>query len=122
MAKTPRGFTLLEVMFALIVLTVGLSLLARVTMTTTHATALGRRWTAMAAAAERELVRLEREYRGLAPNCVAPLAASRTTPDGVGLDWRVRLDSAAVAITLEVRARAAGRVLIDTIVTGFPCR
>ncbi len=122
MANDHRGFTLLEVLFALVVLTVGLCLLARVTMITTQAAALGRRWTLMATAAERELIRLERDYRLLAPNCVAPMAGGRTTPEGVGLDWLIRADSVALKVTLEVRGLAAGRVLVDTIVTGFPCR
>lgn len=122
MATNRSGFTLLEVMFALVVLTLGLSLLARVTLVTSQATARGRRWTVMAAAAERELIRLERDYRLAAPNCVPPPSASRTTPEGVGLDWSVRPDSVHIEVVLEVRGLAAGRALMDTIVTGFPCR
>ncbi len=122
MATHRAGFTLLDVMFALVVLTVGLTLLARLTVTTSQAAARGRRWTLMATAAEAELTRLERDYRQAAPNCVPPLSASRTTPDGVDLDWSVRPDSARVEVVLEVRGMAAGRRLIDTIVTGFPCR
>ncbi len=122
MAINRSGFTLLEVMFSLVVLTLGLSLLARVTIVTSRAAALGRRWTVMATAAERELIRLERDYRLAAPNCLPPPSASRTTPEGVGLDWLVRPDSAHVEVVLEVRGMAAGRALLDTIVTGFPCR
>lgn len=122
MATQRTGFTLIDVMFALVVLTVGLALLARMTVTTSQAAARGRRWTLMATAAEGELVRLERDYRQAAPNCVPPPSASRTTSDGVDLDWSVRPDSAHVEVVLEVRGMAAGRRLIDTIVTGFPCR
>jgi len=122
MAAHRSGFTLLEVLFALVVLTLGLALLARVTIATSEAAALGHRWTVMATAAERELIRLEREYRLAAPSCVPPLSASRTTPDGVGLDWLIQPDSAHVEVILEVRGLAAGRVLMDTIMTGFPCR
>ena len=93
-----------------------------VAVTTSQAAALGHRWTVMAIAAERELIRLERDYRLAAPNCVPPPSASRTTPDGVGLDWTVRRDSAHIDVTLEVRGLAAHRLLADTIETGFPCR
>ena len=122
MATNRSGFTLLEVLMALVVLTLGLSLLARVTIATSRAAALGRRWTVMAAAADQELIRLEREYRLGAPICVPPPSASRTTPEGVGLDWVVRPTGSHLEVILEVRGLAAGRALIDTIVAGFPCR
>jgi prepilin-type N-terminal cleavage/methylation domain-containing protein len=117
-----RGFTLLEVMIALVVLLLATEIVVKAALETSRAVSLGRRWQAMASAAQSELVRLEQDYRRGRPGCVPPPSGARYTPAGVGLDWAISGDSTTVAVTLEARAAAAGRPLIDTISTTLSCR
>jgi len=116
------GFTLSEVMIGVVVLTVGLAAAARVWHGLIHNVAMGRRWTAMTAAAAAELARLEREYLAAAPACVPPAAGSRFLPGGIGLTWTVAPGAASLGITLEVRAALARRALVDTVATAVACR
>jgi len=116
------GFTLPEVMIALVVLAIGLAAALRVWLGLTHNVAIGRRWTAMSAAAAAELARLERDYLAAAPACVPPAAGSRFLPGGIGLNWTVAPAAASLGITLEVRAALARRALVDTVVTAVACR
>jgi len=120
--RRARGFTLPEVMLALVVLTIGFAAALRVWLGLTDAVATGRRWSAMSAAAGAEVARLERDYLAAAPACVPPAAGSRFAPGGIGLSWTVAPDSASVGITLEVRAALARRALVDTVVTAVACR
>lgn len=122
MATTKRGFTLFEVLIALVVLSLGAGAVFRVILASTAAVDTGRRWTAMAIAAASELARLERVYRNGAPRCAPPPAGSLLGPDGVGLSWTVAGDSVVATITMEARATSARRPLADTIVTGVVCQ
>lgn len=122
MSKTRAGFSLLEVMTAVAMLAIASIVALKASVQTGHAVAIGRRWTAMARAVDAEVVRLERAYRMARPNCVTPPSGSDYTPDGVGLAWSVRGDSTLIELTIEARARAAGRVLIDTARTTLSCR
>lgn len=116
------GFGLLDVLLALVVLLAGSLAMLRLGVTTTQAVALGRRWTAMAAAAENELVRLERDFRRTRPACVPPASGSRFTADGIALAWSVRGDSLVALVSLDVRAMTSRRILVDSVSTALSCR
>jgi hypothetical protein len=117
-----RGFALLDVMIAIVVFTIGVSAVIHLFLGATEAVSQGRRWTAMAAAASREIARLERSYRSLAPGCQLPPPGTALTVDGVGLAWTAAGDSIGAILSLEVRAASARRILVDTVVSGLVCQ
>jgi len=122
MPKSRAGFSLLEVMTAVVMLAIASIVALKASVETGHAVAIGRRWTAMARAVDTELARLERGYRMARPNCLVPGSGSGYTPEGVGLVWSVRGDSTLIELSIEARARAAGRVLVDSVRTRVSCR
>ena len=117
-----RGFTLVEVMAGVALLALGTILVLEFALSTSRGVALGRRWSAMAWAADDELVRLERDYRAGRPGCRPPPGGSRVTPDGVALDWTVAGDSIRIRVTMTTRAAAARRPLADSVLTTLSCR
>lgn len=117
-----RGFSLLEVMIALSVLALGTVVMLQLALGTTRSVSIGRRWTAMAWAADNELVRLERDFRAARPGCLPPPGGSRYTADGVGLDWSVAGDSVRIRVVVAARAVSRGRVLADSVATTLSCR
>lgn len=117
-----RGFSLIEVLVATVLLAMAVAGFARAVVVGTGAVSIGRRWTAMAVAADSEVGRLARDYRAGTPLCAVPPPGSRVTPDGVGIDWAAIGDSVRMLIAVEARARAAGRVLLDSIETVIRCR
>jgi Tfp pilus assembly protein PilV len=122
MAKQRRGFALLDAMIAVVVFAIGATAVTRLFLGATEAVSQGRRWTAMAVAASREIGRLERDYRVAAPACLVPPPGSALTVDGVGLAWTTAGDSVGATVVLEARAASARRVMVDTIVAGLLCR
>jgi prepilin-type N-terminal cleavage/methylation domain-containing protein len=120
--RLAAGFSLVEVMIAVVLLGLVTAVAVRAIAGATEGVAIGRRLTAMAWAAESEMVRLEREYRRGSPACGVPVSGSRVTPDGIGLDWTVTGDSVRVRIAIEVRAAAARRSLRDSLTTTIRCR
>src|SRR4051812_35366788 len=116
------GQSVLEVLLAVVTLTIGFTSLLRIWTAETDAVGVGRRWTAMTAAAATELALLETAYRAAAPACVRPASGSNYTPDGVGLTWATIDSAGQLAIVLEVRGAGARRTLIDTVTTLVPCR
>jgi Tfp pilus assembly protein PilE len=122
MVNRSRGFALLDLLIAVVLLLIGTTAVTQLFLGATEAVSQGRRWTAMAVATSREVARLERGYRTLAPGCLVPPAGTSLSTDGVGLRWTAAGDSIAAIVTIEVRAASARRVLVDTVVAGFFCR
>jgi Tfp pilus assembly protein PilV len=116
------GQSVLEVLLAVVTLTIGFTALLRVWVAETDAVGVGHRWTAMTAAAASELAELEAAYRAAAPACALPASGSNYTPDGVGLTWSTVDSAGQLAIVLEVRGAGARKILIDTVTTLVPCR
>lgn len=116
------GFALVDLLLGMVVLLLGLAAATRVIQGATTAIGDGRRWSAMAFAATRELARLERGYLATRPACPPPPAGSLLGADGVSLRWTGVGDSVGAVVTMEVRASSARRVLLDTVVAGFLCR
>ncbi len=116
------GFSLLEVLVAVSMLALSAVVIFRFAIATTTAVAVGRRWSAMAWAIDGEVARLAREYRAGRPGCVPPPGGTRYTADAVGLDWRVRGDAILIRLVVSARAGAAGRSLVDSVVTAVSCR
>ena len=116
------GQSVLEVLFAVVTLTIGFTALLRIWIAETNAVGVGRRWTAMTAAAATELALLETSYRSAAPSCALPAPGTRYTPDGIGLTWTTADSSGQMVVQLEVRAAQARRTLVDTVASLVPCR
>ena len=117
-----RGITLVEVTIALVTLGIGFTALLRIWLALTDQVGAGRRWTAMTAASGRELERLERSYRALAPTCAAPASGSSYTPDGIGLSWATTDSAGQLFIQLEARASIGRQILVDSVSSLVPCR
>jgi prepilin-type N-terminal cleavage/methylation domain-containing protein len=113
MLKPLRGFTLLEVLIALNIITIGLlgllGTLGPMTKLAGQGRARGRAALMMASRADL----LRTEVKMGAPACVIPSGGSSLHPDGVFESWRAR--SVGASIELEI---LAGR---DTLVTRVPC-
>lgn len=122
MKRSVSGFSLFDVMVALVLLSLGISAVVQVFLASTTAVGVGRRWTAMAVAANRELGRLERNYRASAPGCLVPAPGTTLGLDGVTVSWTAVGDSVGATVTLEARAASARRSLVDTVVAGLLCR
>ncbi len=122
MRDRESGFSLIEVMIAVLLLAMAVTGFVRATLAGTGAIAAGRRWTAMAAAADSEVGRISRDYRAASPDCRVPPPGTRVSPDGIGVDWTVTGDSIRLAVLVEVRALATRRPLIDTLTTVVRCQ
>ena len=113
MRSRTSGFTLLEVLVALSVITVGLiglaGTLGPVTRLVGEGRARGR--AAQALASRADLLRAQMESG--APACLAPGAGSMRHPDGVQESWTSTLLGSTVQVQI-----VAGT---DTLVTRFAC-
>jgi Tfp pilus assembly protein PilV len=116
------GQSVLEVLLAVVTLTIGFTALLRFWIAEANAVGIGRRWTAMTAAAATELAELETSYRAAAPSCALPAPGTRYTPDGIGLTWTTADSAGQLVVRLEVRAILARRTLADTVESLIPCR
>lgn len=122
MPRRPSGFSLFEVLLAVVTFAIGATALLKLVAQTAEVTGMSRRWLAMMAAVESQSAQLERAYRQAAPGCALPAPGAATTVDGVGLGWVVTGDTVAATITIEARAALARRTMADTFVTAVTCR
>lgn len=109
----PRGFTLLEVLLALTLITVGLLGLAGTLGPISKLAGEGRSRGRAALVLSSRADRLRAEILAAAPACVPPADGAQTHPDGIAESWSTR----AVPASVELRI-VAGR---DTLITRFPC-
>jgi prepilin-type N-terminal cleavage/methylation domain-containing protein len=119
MPSRSSGFTLLEVVLALFLLTIGLLALAGTLGPTAALAGRGRFKGRVALALESRLDRMRAELLAAAPACTPPAAGSRRNPDGVLESWSARLQAGLVEI--QVEARGPGNSKPDTLVSRLPC-
>ncbi|MFN0178433.1 MAG: prepilin-type N-terminal cleavage/methylation domain-containing protein [Gemmatimonadales bacterium] len=122
MPRRHPGFTLIEVLLAVVTFAIGVTALLKLVAQTAEVTGMSRRWLAMVAAVESQTAQLERAYREAAPACALPAAGVATTVEGIGLAWIVTGDTVGATITIEARAALARRTMVDTVVTAVTCR
>lgn len=116
----PRsGFTLLEVLVALIVITVAVLGLAGTLGPIAALAGEGRARGRAALALESRLDRLRAELWA-APGCVPPGSGAALNPDGVREAWSARLSGGLVELTLTATAPTRGAVP-DSLRTRIPC-
>jgi prepilin-type N-terminal cleavage/methylation domain-containing protein len=113
MRRTHSGFTLLEVLVALLVITVALlgllGTLGPIAALSGEGRHRGRAALALASRADR----LRADILAAAPACLAPSAGSRRHPDGFAESWRATSLGTGIELTV-----IAGR---DTLVTRVAC-
>ena len=120
MAPRSAGFTLLEVMIALLVVCVGLIGLAATLGPVAALAGEGRIHQRAALVLESRADRLRAELLGSAPACVVPAGGSLQHDDGILESW----SAGAAAGTVELRIIASGggrHPLADSILTRLPC-
>ena len=118
----PRsGFTLVEVLVAVIITTVGIGALLG-TLTASAALAgdgrrMGRAATLLASRADE----LRAQISAAAPGCSAPSSGSSAGVEGIVEAWSAVVRGNVVDLVLEARYRRRGRLVADTLVTAVSC-
>ncbi|HEV8148675.1 MAG TPA: prepilin-type N-terminal cleavage/methylation domain-containing protein [Gemmatimonadales bacterium] len=111
------GFTLLEVLLALLLITMGLLGLAGTLGPIAKLSGEGRAKGRIALVLESRLDLLRAELLRTAPACNPPTAGSLQHPDGIVESW----SAAAPAGLIELRITAGIAGSQDTLVTRLPC-
>ena len=112
------GFTLLEVLIALLVMTTGILALVEVQQKLIRLGAIGRERGRAAIALESRADQLRAEVRRI--GCLAPAAGSALRPDGIQETWITSVADSTIEIM--VTARSVGRSRPpDTLLVRFPC-
>lgn len=117
------GFTVAEVLVAVVVLTVGVLVLVGSSALATRMIGLGRQATVAATMAAGRVDRLRRVALATRPPCTGPEWRSDSlTEAGVAQSWRI-LDPTGLARRLQliVRYRTPSGSTTDTITTAFLC-
>jgi len=120
MPSSHAGFTLLEVLLALLVLTLGVLGLAATLGPLTALAAEGRARGRVAAVLESRMDRMRMELFGSAPGCVPPGSGTQRHGDGVVEAWRATASGGVVALLVEAQpARPGARP--DTLRSALAC-
>ena len=121
MRRTRRGFTLLEVLLALLVLTAGLLGFAGTLGPISALAGRGRVHSRAAMVLASRVSRLRTELQAGAPGCVLPAAGSAIHPSGVDESWQSSLSVNIVELQIIVRFRLPQRIFAETLITRIPC-
>ena len=112
------GFTLFEVLIALLVMTTGVLAMAALQQKLIRLGAIGRERGRAAIALESRADQLRAEARR--NGCLPPAAGSALRPDGIQVTWITGLADSTIEIM--VTARSVGRSRPpDTLLVRFPC-
>jgi type II secretory pathway pseudopilin PulG len=121
MRRCTAGFTLLEVVLALLVLTTGLLGFAGTMGPISALAGQGRVQGRAALVLASRISRLRTELQAGAPGCVLPAAGSASHPSGLDESWESSLSANIVELRIVARFRLPGRVVAETLITRFPC-
>ena len=121
MHTSRAGFTLVEVLVAIIVSTVGISALLS-TLAASAALAgdggrMGRAAVVLASRADE----LRARVAAAAPECLAPPAGSTPEIEGITETWSASRRGNVIDLVLEAKYRRGGRPVADTFVTAASC-
>lgn len=119
MTRRPAGFSLCEVLLALLVITVGLLGFAATLGPSAALTGQGRAKGRIALVLESRMDRLRRELSAGAPACLPPASGSLLHPDGVLEAWSSAASAGVIA--LRVQAGIPGKGAPDTLLTSLAC-
>ena len=126
MKKHPRGgFTIVEVLIAIIMLSIGVLALASSSGTITRMMSDGRAKTDIAAIAQSVLDSLRAEAYGTTyPSCAALTDGSANPPPRLGLtvDWFVNVNGEQMDLGVVVGHLTGRGTRVDTVTTSLFCR
>lgn len=115
------GFTLLEVLIALLLVTVGLLGLVGTLGPVAALAGEGRLQGRMALALASRADSLRALIRAGAPACIVPPAGTRRHADGLVEQWSASDQGGIIELRIEAAVPAARRVRPDTLITRVPC-
>ena len=121
MRRASAGFTLLEVLLALLVLTAGLLGFAGTLGPVSALAGQGRIHSRAAMLMGSRVSRLRSELQAGAPGCVLPAAGSAMHPPGLDESWASSRSSNIVELQIVVRFRLPRRTAAETLTARFPC-
>ena len=121
MRRAPAGFTLLEVLLALLVLTTGLLGFAGTMGPISALAGQGRTHGRAAVVLVSRVSRLRTELLAGAPACVLPAPGSALHPSGLDESWDSSLSANIVEIRIVAQFRLPRGIQAETLSTRFPC-
>ena len=121
MRRTSAGFTLLEVLLALLVITAGLFGFVGTLGPVSALAGQGRIQSRVAVVLASRVSRLRTELQAGAPGCALPAAGSAVHPSGLDESWTSSLSSNIVELRIVVRFRLPRRTPAETLIARFPC-
>ena len=121
MRRASAGFTLLEVLLALLVLTAGLLGFAGTLGPVSALAGQGRIHGRVAVVLASRVSRLRTELQAGAPGCVLPAAGSAVHPSGLDEAWVSSLSANIVELRIVARFRLPRRTPAETLIARFPC-
>jgi len=121
MRRAPAGFTLLEVLLALLVLTTGLLGFAGTLGPVSALAGQGRMHGRAALMLVSRVSRLRTELLAGAPACVPSAPGSALHPSGLDESWDSSLSANIVEIRIVAQFRLPRGIQAETLSTRFPC-
>lgn len=115
------GFTVVEVLVAVTVISIGLLALAGSSAAVARMLAGSRQATLAVQAAERRLEELRRQAHAAAPACLAPASGSVTGTDGIEEQWAVLTGSGTAVLRVIVTHHTSRGDVTDTLATAVAC-
>ena len=121
MRRASAGFTLLEVLLAILVLTAGLLGFAGTLGPVSALAGQGRIHSRVAVVLASRVSRLRTELQAGAPGCVLPAGGSAVHPSGLDESWTSSRSANIVELRIVARFRLPRRTQAETLTARFPC-
>ena len=121
MRHPAAGFTLLEVLLALLVLTTGLLGFAGTLGPISALAGQGRIQGRAALVLSSRVSRLRTELLAGAPGCILPASGSALHPGGLDESWESSRSANIVELRIVARFRLPRAFVAETLITRFPC-
>ena len=121
MRRASSGFTLLEVLIALLVVTVGLLGFVGTLRPLSALAAEGRMRGRIALLLSSRMDQLRSDIAAAAPGCVPPPDGEADHPGRIRESWSSAPTEGGFDVRIETRAPLAGRLLVDTLSTRVAC-
>lgn len=121
MRAPPPGFTLLEVLLAVVVITVGLLGVAATLGPAAALAGEGRIRGRIALVFGSRIDQLRAGLLAGGPGCAAPPGGAVVHPDGVMEQWTARARDGVIEVEIAAGVPGSRRGIADTVRTGIPC-
>ena len=121
MRRTIAGFTLLEVLLAVLVVTLGLLGFAGTMRSVASLAGDGKARGRAALYLSSRQSRLRAELRASAPACLVPPSGTEQFPEGIVQSWTASLVGGLVEVRIATSIPRAGGMFADTLITRMPC-